>query len=43
MSTESENVVRICHQETTGECKDEWEELVRTVMNCGVCELTIPS
>jgi hypothetical protein len=41
MSTEAEGNVRIRHQATTDEDTADWENLVRAVVNCRVCELEI--
>jgi hypothetical protein len=41
MSLEAEDIVEIRHQATTGEDTADWEDLVRAVVNCRVCELAI--
>jgi hypothetical protein len=41
LNTEVEYIVEIRHQATTGEDAAEWEDLVRAVVNCIVCELAI--
>jgi hypothetical protein len=41
MSTEAEDIVVICHWAMTGEDTADWEDLVRAVVNCRVCELVI--
>jgi hypothetical protein len=40
VSTEAEHIVGIRHQET-GEDTADWEDLVRAVVNCRLCELAI--
>jgi hypothetical protein len=37
----AEDIVRIRYQATTGENAADWEDLVRAVVNCRVCELEI--
>jgi hypothetical protein len=37
VSTEAEDIVGICHQAMTGEDTANWEDLLRAVVNCGVC------
>jgi hypothetical protein len=41
VSTEAEDTVGIRHQATTGEDTEDWEDLVRAVVNCRVCEIEI--
>jgi hypothetical protein len=41
LSTEVEDIVGISHQATTGEDTGNWEDLVRALVNCKVCELSI--
>jgi hypothetical protein len=41
VSTEAEDIAGIRHQATIGDDTADWEELVRAVVNCRVCELTI--
>jgi hypothetical protein len=42
MSMESEDIAAFCHEAMTGEDTADWEDLVRAVVNCWVCELVIP-
>jgi hypothetical protein len=39
LSTEAEDTVGICRLATTGEDTANWDDLVRAVVNCSVCEL----
>jgi hypothetical protein len=39
VSTEAEDIVEIHHQATAGENTADWEDLVRALVNCRVCEL----
>jgi hypothetical protein len=41
VSTEAENIVEFRHQATTDEDAADWEDIVRAVMNCRVCDLAI--
>jgi hypothetical protein len=42
VSKEVEDAVGIRHQATNGEDIADWEDLVRAVVNCWVCELAMP-
>jgi hypothetical protein len=41
VSTETEDIGGIHNQATTGEDTADWDDLVRAVVNCRVCELAI--
>jgi hypothetical protein len=41
VSTEADNFAGVCHQATAGEDTAGWEELVRALVNCKVCEFAI--
>jgi hypothetical protein len=41
VNTETDDIVGIRHQATTGADTALWEDLVRAIVNCEVCELAI--